>query len=103
MRELFEYLALYGGRIVSSNDLPSELIAQARASNRMYVDENSLGYVWEPSFAGRCPETGEEVRMFEWCYPLPIDGEAASALLFDNIVKMINDRDKRIHKPISTT
>jgi len=33
--ELFELLAQYGGKIVSSNDLSPEWIEQARASNRM--------------------------------------------------------------------
>lgn len=83
---LFEYVAKYGGKIIRTNDLPAELIAQARASNRMYVDENSLGYVWEPPFAGRFPETVEEVKMFEWCYPLPVE--------------VPNDLDERIMKKI---
>ena len=70
LKRLLEFLAIHGGKIISSNDLHHELIAQARASNRMYVDENSLGYVWEPAFAGRFPMTEEEVKMFEWCYPI---------------------------------
>lgn len=70
---LLEYLAMYGGQIISSNDLQPEWIEQARASNRMYVDSNSLGYVWEPPFAGRFPVNEKEVEMFDWCYPLPVE------------------------------
>lgn len=70
MEELFKLLAKHGGSIVSSNDLHPDLINQARASNRMWVDENSLGYVWEPKFARLFPTTDEEVEMFEWCYPI---------------------------------
>lgn len=70
VKQLLEFLAKHGGNIISSNDLHSDLIAQARASNRMYVDENSLGYIWEPPFAGRFPVTEAEVEMFEWCYPI---------------------------------
>lgn len=69
---LLSLLAKHGGSIISSNELPSELINQARAANRMYVDVNSLGYVWEPPFAGRFPETEDEVIMFDWCYPLDV-------------------------------
>lgn len=72
MKNLFELLSKHGGKIVSSNDLHSSLIEQARASNRMFVDEDSLGYVWEPPFAGRFPETIEELEMYEWCYPLDV-------------------------------
>ena len=70
---LFSLLAEYGGSIISSNDLPPELIEQARVSNRMYVDEHSLGYVWEPPFAGRFPTTEEEVALFERCYPIEVE------------------------------
>lgn len=73
IENLLELLAKHGGSIISSNDLHSDLIAQARASNRMYVDENSLGYIWEPPFAGRFPVTEEEVEMFEWCYPIEVE------------------------------
>jgi len=73
LKKLLDFLATYGGKIISSNDLDSYLINQARASNRMYVDENSLGYVWEPPFAGRFPMTEKEVEMFEWCYPLDVE------------------------------
>lgn len=73
MKELFIYLAQYGGKIVSTNDLNELEIRQARASKRMYVDEDSLGYVWLPSFHGRFPITVTEVEMFEWCYPLDVE------------------------------
>lgn len=67
---LTDLLVKHGGKIVSSNSLSAEWIAQARASNRMYVDNNSLGYIWEPEFKNGMPETVEEVELFEWCYPL---------------------------------
>lgn len=73
MNKLFEFLSQHGGAIISSNDLHPDLIAQARAANRMHVDEYGYGYAWEPPFAGRFPETPEEVEMFEWCYPLPVE------------------------------
>ncbi len=73
IKHLLELLAKHGGSIISSNDLDSESINQAKASSRMYVDDNSLGYIWEPSFAGLCPVTKAEVEMFEWCYPLPVE------------------------------
>lgn len=88
MKDLFSLLAEYGGKIISSNDLHHDLIAQSRASNRMYVDENSLGYIWEPPFAGRFPMTVKEVEMFEKCYP--IEPELPAELSFENIWKRIN-------------
>lgn len=68
--DLFELLVYSGGKIVSSNYLPTWEIQQAQASNRMFVDENGLGYVWIPTFKNPFPETVEEVQMFETCYPL---------------------------------
>jgi hypothetical protein len=73
MKNLFELLSKHGGKIVSTNDLNTDEINQARASNRMYVDEDSLGYVWIPAFHGRFPVTVPEVEMFEWCYPLDVE------------------------------
>lgn len=88
MKGLLSLLAEYGGSIISSNDLHPDLIAQARESNRMYVDENSLGYVWEPPFAGRFPMTENEVALFERCYPIEV--ELPAELSFENIWKRIN-------------
>lgn len=88
MKGLLSLLAEYGGSIISSNDLHSDLIAQVRASNRMYVDENSLGYVWEPPFAGRFPTTENEVALFERCYPIEVDLPAD--LTFENLMKRMN-------------
>ena len=56
IKNLLDLLARYGGKIISSNELSPDLINQARASNRMFVDENSLGYVWIPPF-DTFPET----------------------------------------------
>lgn len=88
MEDLFSLLAQYGGKIISTNDLRPDMIAQAKASNRMWVDNNSLGYVWEPPIAGRFPETEEEVKLFERCYPIEkeVPKEVADKVL-DNIIK----------------
>lgn len=70
--KLFDFLAEYGGSIVSTASLSPEWIEQARASGRMYVDNNSLGYVWEPDIK-RIPETPQEVEAFEKWFPLPAE------------------------------
>ena len=70
IKDLLSLLAEHGGTIVSSKDLHPNMIAQARLSNRLYVDENSLGYVWKPVFAGRFPMTENEIVLFERCYPI---------------------------------
>ena len=72
IKHLLDLLALHGGKIVSTASLTPEAINQARASGRMYVDEHSLGYVWEPEI-NRFPETAEEVEQFEKWYPLPVE------------------------------
>ena len=73
MQALLNYLAAYGGQIISSNDLQPEWIEQARASDRMHVDRFGLGYVWEPIFKNGFPETDKEVAQFEQWYPLPVE------------------------------
>lgn len=92
---LFGFLAKHGGAIISSNDLHPDLINQARASNRMYVDENSLGYIWEPPIAGRFPENESELEMFEWCYPLPVEVPEylSSPEFFERIFKGLRDEN----------
>lgn len=69
---LLEFLSLHGGEIVSTSSLDTNSINQARASGRMYVDENSLGYVWIPDI-NKLPETDEEVMFFEKWYPLDVE------------------------------
>ena len=74
INNLFKLLAEYKGMIVSSSSLKSEEINQARASGRMYIDENSLGYVWIPdSDITNFPDTIERVKLFERWYPLNIE------------------------------
>lgn len=68
LTDLLELLALHGGQIVSTASLSPFDIEQARAGNRMYVDQNSLGYVWEPKI-DKMPETEEEVKQFEKWFP----------------------------------
>lgn len=46
IEKLLESLALHGGKIVSTASLSLYQIEVARSESRMYVDENSLGYVW---------------------------------------------------------
>lgn len=72
LRGLLELLALHKGSIVSSASLDVENIRQAQASGRMYVDENSLGYVWMPE-DDFMPDTPEKVELFEKWYPLPVE------------------------------
>lgn len=38
----------------------------------MYVDGNSLGFVWVPDIS-RLPETAEEVEFMEKWYPLSVE------------------------------
>jgi len=85
---LIDFVVKHGGKIVSSNDLPSELIAQARASNRMCVEANSLGYIWEPPIGGRIPGTEGEVKIFAGCYPpdVEVPSEAKMNEMFDKVI-----------------
>lgn len=69
---LLELLAQHGGEIVCTASLNVEQINQARASGRMYVDANGIGFVWEPNLK-RMPETDEEVEFFEKWYPLEVE------------------------------
>ncbi len=39
---------LNGGAIVSSNDLSHEDVVKAREEDRLFVDEDSYGYVYVP-------------------------------------------------------
>lgn len=96
--KLLGYLAKHGGRIVSYNDLTPYEISQATASGRMHVDQDSLGYVWEPKFKTGFPTEPSEVELFEWCYPLPhpnfeqikFDPELISIL--EQVYNMVNNK-----------
>lgn len=46
--ELIRKLAIDGGCIVSSGDCSSLEIADAQATNRMYVDDDGLGFILRP-------------------------------------------------------
>lgn len=72
LQKLLNFLAEYKGCIVSTASLSVYEINQAKASGRIYVDENSLGYVWQPDM-NKFPETEEEVELFERWYPLDVD------------------------------
>jgi hypothetical protein len=89
MKKLFDFLIQYGGEILSSNSLTAEDINQARASERMYVDENSFGFVWMPPVE-KFPETEDEVSLFEKWFPLPVEMPEHlknADILFDKIEK----------------
>lgn len=89
---LLEYLSPYGGQIISTKDLQPLWIEQAKASGRMYVNNESLGFVWEPSFVNDIPCTEKEVEMFDKWYPLEVplpDALKNPEFLF---VKRINPR-----------
>jgi hypothetical protein len=68
---LLELLALHGGTIESTGSMDEMNIKQARASDRMYVDENGLGFVWMPP--GLFPESVEQVKLFEQWFPLEVE------------------------------
>ena len=68
---LLELLAQHKGSIVSTASLSTWHIDNARASGRMYVDSNNLGYVWMPE--SKFPESEEEVEELEKWYPLPVE------------------------------
>ena len=46
LSELLEKLAEHGGTIVSTNELTEFEIAKAVGENRMFTNDDSLGYVW---------------------------------------------------------
>ncbi len=71
MKQLLELLTVHGGKIVCTASMTPEFIRQAQASGRMFVDENSIGFVWEPPIY-KLPETEAEVEFFEKWYPLPV-------------------------------
>lgn len=71
LTELAEMLKEYGGSIVSTASLSAESINQARAAQRMYVDDEGFGFVWEPNCL--LPTSEEEVQLFEKWYPIPIE------------------------------
>lgn len=72
LNDLLELLSTKGGSIVCSASLREDMVRQAQASDRMYVDENGIGFIWEP-YIGRLPETDEELKEFERWYPLEIE------------------------------
>jgi hypothetical protein len=91
IEDLLNLLASYGGEIVSTASLSPQWIEQARVSNRLYVDENSLGFVWEPDIK-RMPENDEELAFFEKYYPLPVEMPPELSnpeIFFKNVEKRI--------------
>lgn len=91
MKQLLEYLLIHGGKIICTSSLQPHWIEQARASNRMWVDENDYGFVWEPEFEhGDMPTTDKEVELFEWCYPLTVP--MPESLSAENVMRYIQLR-----------
>ena len=80
IENLLDLLALHGGTIVSTASLKPNEINQAKAGGRMYVDGNSLGYVWMPPFDS-FPDTVKKVEQFEKWFPL--DEEMPESLKFN--------------------
>lgn len=72
IEHLLELLSLHGGVIVCSASCDHEEIRQARASGRMFVDENNIGYIWNPCIK-EMPTNEKEVEFFEKWYPLDIE------------------------------
>lgn len=89
IRILLDLLAKYKGQIVSTASLDHVWIQQARASGRMYVDENGLGYVWEP--ISKFPTTDEEVELFEKWFP--IEFKVPESLSAENIIKWVRMKE----------
>ncbi len=90
LQTLLNYLIEFGGSIVSSNSLKPEWINQARASERMWVDENGYGFIWEPEIKG-LPVNKEELAWFERWYPLDVD--LPDDLKNLDIAKMVIERN----------
>jgi len=72
IKPLLDFLEQYGGSIVCTASLQPEWIEQARASGRMYVNEYSIGFVWQPDI-DKFPENEKEVEWLERWYPLPVE------------------------------
>jgi len=91
---LLELLAQYGGKIVSTASLSPEWINQAMASGRLYVDKNSLGYVWEPEIM-TLPTNEKELEFFERWYPLEVEvpEHLKSMNWFENYKKRIDPKN----------
>ena len=97
---LFELLIEHGGEIVSTNSLDPYNIDQARASNRMWVDDNGLGFVWMPP-CQLLPTTEQGVENFDKWFPLVVEMPEhlkSADFLFDKIPKKEN-KDERFKKP----
>lgn len=69
INNLLEKLIKYGGKIVCTSSLNVDEINQARASNRMFVDDDGFGYVWIPNL--EYPISDEDLKLHIESYPLP--------------------------------
>lgn len=90
MKELLEKLATEGGMIICTSVMDEEMINQSRASNRLWVNDDGIGYSWEPNRL--LPTTEEEVRLFEEYYPLPVE---TPPLDFDELWRRIEEAKRR--------
>lgn len=88
IRPLLDLLAEKGGEIVSTASLNQSSIDQARASGRMYVDENGLGFVWMPDIH-LLPTNDAELAEFEKWFPLdvPLPEHLKTPEFMERIVK----------------
>ncbi len=71
IEDLLALLSEHGGSIINADELEPMDIEQARATGRMFVDENLAAYVWEPGI-DEFPTTKESVAFFLKWFPLNI-------------------------------
>lgn len=71
--ELLTLTTIFGGSIKCTSSIDNYELSQARASERMYVAEDGIGFVWIPEFKNGFPETVDEVKLFDKYYPLDIE------------------------------
>lgn len=92
INELLDLLALNGGKIVSTAALKPYEIENARQTGRMFVNEDSLGFVWEPECPiSWFPKTSSEIRKLEeWISKYhPIDPPMPVELEPENFMKRL--------------
>jgi hypothetical protein len=100
MKRLIDKLIKEGGSIVCSSSLSVEDIRQATATNRFYVDNDGIGFVWIPDTGFLLPETIEQVEAFEKYYPLMPENyqyvEDFAKKIWDNHIK--NEEEIRLSR-----
>ena len=85
---LLELLSLHGGKIVSTASLKDYEIDQARKSDRIFVNDLGLGFVWDPDIRD-FPTTEAEIDFFDKWYPM--DAIEVPEGIIDRIMERINE------------